>query len=120
MAKAKREEKGEEGGDYEFKLPPFDERAFMRREVQAARASFWTLGLGVLAGLVAYAVFLTPLDWKYGWVPVFGSLLFLGPMLKRAGFNEDVTKPKALIGSYFMVFFTALAVWILGTNVYQG
>jgi hypothetical protein len=32
-------------------------------------------------------------------------------------FSEDVVAWKALAGSYFMLFFTGLSVWILGANV---
>lgn len=106
---------GEEG--YEFKLPRFDERAFIRREVLSARASFYTLGLGFVAGLLAIAIQASPLDFRWGWLAIFGSMFALRPMLTALKFPEDVTKWKALIGSFIMIFFTALAVWILGANV---
>ena len=118
MGKSKRDEKAEEkDGDYEFKLPPFDEKAFIRREVESAKASFYALGLGVLGGVVATGLQAAGLDWKLGWLVLAASLLALQPLLKARGFGEDVTKPKALFGSFFMVFFTGLSVWVLGVNV---
>ncbi|HEX2021419.1 MAG TPA: hypothetical protein VHH36_01795 [Candidatus Thermoplasmatota archaeon] len=116
---AKKREEAEEKGDYEFKLPPFDEKAFIRREIEAARASFWVVGVGVGAGLLAYGLFVAGLDWKFGWLAILVGLIALRPVLTRAGFSEDVTKPKALIGNYFMIFFTALAVWVLGVNLWR-
>ena len=123
MAKSKRDEKAEEAqGDYEFKLPAFDERAFIRREVLSARASFIMIGVGLVAGLVAALVWKVlggpekGSTWLWAWVPLFAAVAALRPVLVRMRFPEDVTKPRALLGSYFMVFFTGLAVWILAIN----
>ncbi len=119
MAKAKREPKPKSSADegYEFKMPEFDEAAFIRREVASAKASFWTLGIAALAGILAYLVYLPGIDWRLGWIPIFAALGGLRPILERLGFDEEITKPKALIGSYFMLFFTALGLWILGVNL---
>jgi hypothetical protein len=119
MAKAKREEKASKKDDegYEFKLPDFDEKAFIRREVESAKASFWTLGIGAAAGIAAYLLLVAGLDWRLGWLPILASLAFLRPLLQKVGFSEESTQPKALLGSYFMLFFTALALWILGVNL---
>lgn len=119
MAKSKRDDKAEEkGGDYEFKMPDFDERAFVRREVQSARASFYTIGVGVLAGVLATLVNVAaPERWQLGWLPILGSMFALRPVLQRFGFGEEATSWKALLGSSFMLFFTALSIWIVGVNV---
>lgn len=118
MAKSKRDEKAEEKeSEYEFKLPDFDEQAFIRREIAGAKASFWALGIGALAGVLSVGLYATGLDWKLGWLPILLAVGGLGYALQRLGFSEEITKPKALIGSYFMVFFTALAVWIGGVNI---
>ena len=121
-AKSKREEKGElkpakgEEG-YEFKLPAFDEKTFIRREMLAARASFYTLGLGLAAGVLSVVLFLTALPWYAGWLPIFAALVAVRPMLARLKFPEEVTSWKAMFGSYFMIFFTGLSIWILGVNL---
>lgn len=117
MAKSKRDEKvAERDEEYEFQLPKFDEKAFIRREVMSAKSSFYALGLGVLAGLVSLGLFLAGLDWRLGWLPILAALAAMRPLLVKAKFPEDVTTPKALVGAYFTIFFTGLAVWILGVN----
>jgi hypothetical protein len=119
MAKSKRDEAEDEKGDYEFKLPAFDERAFIRREVASAKASFYTVGLGVLAGIVATGVQATAGQerWWLGWFVLLAAVVSLRPMLLRLKFPEEIVAPKALFGSYFMMFFTGLSVWILGVNI---
>lgn len=118
MAKSRRDEKAEEKeGDYEFTLPHFDEKAFVRREVESAKASFWAVGIGTFGGLVATGLWAAGLDWKLGWIPLIASVVLLQPLLKSRGFSEDITKPKALVGSWFMIFFTGLSVWVLGVNL---
>jgi hypothetical protein len=119
MAKGKKDEADAKDGDYEFKLPAFDEKAFIRREVASAKASFYTVGIGVLAGLLAWGVFYAVGwdRWYYGWVPLALALFTLRPLLLRLKFPEEIVKPRALFGSYFMMFFTGLAVWILAVNV---
>ena len=117
MAKSKRDEKQEEkDSEYEFKLPSFDEKAFVRREVQSAKASFWTVGMGVLAGVLATVVWLFAPQWWYGWIPLVLALVTLRPILQRMGFEGDLVAPKAMIGSYFMLFFTGLSIWVIAVN----
>lgn len=120
MAKSKRDEKAEEAsGDYEFKLPPFDEKAFIRREVQGAKASFYTVALGFAAGILSTVVSLLvdPSAWMLGWIPILGTMALLRPILQKLGFSEEAVAWKALFGSFFMLFFTGLAVWIIGVNL---
>ena len=117
MAKAKEPAKAKDDeGDYEFELPAFDEKAFIRREVGSARASFYTIGMGLAAGLLALAILATDLNWQLGWIPILAAMAALAPILKRAGFSDEVVATKALIGSYFMMFFTSLGIWIFGAN----
>jgi hypothetical protein len=117
MAKSKREEKEEEkGSEYEFQLPNFDEKAFVRREVQSAKASFWTVGLGFVGGILATVIWLFAPAWWYGLIPIVLALVALRPLLQRLGFASDLLAPKVMIGSYFMMFFTGLSVWVIAVN----
>lgn len=119
MAKGKRAEKAEERDEgYEFKLPEFNEKAFIRREVASAKASFYIVGIGVLAGILAVVLnMIVAGSWALGWIPIFGAMATLRPTLLRLGFTDEVVAWKALIGSYFMLFFTGLSVWIVGVNL---
>lgn len=118
MAKAKRAEIAEAKDDgYEFKIPEFNEQAFVRREILSARASFYTLAIGTLAGVISTFLWAAPLAWQWGWVPILVGMLALRPILQALKFPEDVLAWKALIGSYFMLFFTGLSIWIIGVNL---
>jgi len=119
MAKSKREEIAEEKEDgYEFELPDFDEKAFVRREVLGARATFVAVGLGLVAGLVAAAIWRwSSLPWQVGLLVLLVGTLAFRPTLQRLDYPEDVTSWRATFGSHFTLFFTGLAVWILAINV---
>ena len=119
MAKSKREEAADAKDDgYEFQLPEFDEKAFVRREVLSARASFVALGLGAAAGVLSAVLwFVLPSLWYVGWLPILAAALGLRRVLQAMGYPEDVTALRAAFGSMTMVFFTGLAVWILGVNL---
>lgn len=116
MAKSKPEPAAKDE-DWEFELPPFDEHAFIRREVQGAKISFWTLGLGFVAGVLAYATSLFSVDWRLGWIPILAIMGGLRPLLQRLDFTDEATETKAMLGNYFMLIFTALGIWILGVNL---
>lgn len=120
MAKSKRDEVAESKDDgYEFHLPDFDEKAFVRREVLSARASFVALGVGALGGAVAALLwFVLPQSlWYVGWLPILAAAFGLRKVLTTMGYPEEVTAFRAAFGSMTMVFFTGLAVWILGVNL---
>lgn len=112
----KREEKEAKEGDYEFPMPKFDEKAFMRREVEAARMTFLAAGIGLGAGLLARLVDVVAPDWKFGWLPILAAVLALQPLFRRLGYSEENTKPRVMFGNWTLVFFTGLAVWVLLHN----
>jgi hypothetical protein len=58
-----------------------------------------------------------PIPWYWGWLPIVASMVAIRPMLQRMRYPEEITSWKALLGSFFMMFFTALSVWILGVNL---
>lgn len=105
-------------GEYAFPMPDFDEKAFMRREVEGAKISFWAGGAGLVAGLLAWLVGRFGGDWRLGWLPVLVFMALLGPALKKLHFSDDQTTPKAMFGNWFLLFFTALSVWIVLVNVF--
>lgn len=115
-ARKSKDEKGEKGGDYEFPMPKFDEKAFMRREVESARITFLTVFIGLGAGVLARLADAYGGNWRLGWLPLLLLLAGLQPLLQRMGYSEENTKPKAMFGNWFLLFFTGLAVWVLLHN----
>lgn len=103
--------------EYEFHLPEFDEKAFMRRELESARSTFWTFGIAIPVGLLAWAVGAYGGDWRLGWLPVIAGFAVLAPLLRKVGFSEESTSPKQMFGNWFLLFFTALVIWVIGVNV---
>lgn len=117
MAKKAGGKKDDEGEAYDFQMPAFDEKAFMRRELESARITFWTVGVALVVGFLAFALGRYGGDWRLGLVPIALALATLGPALKRLGYSEEQTGPKMMFGNWFLLFFTALAVWIIALNV---
>lgn len=118
MAKEKPERKSDKAGDepYEFPMPKFDEKAFMRREVESARMTFITVGLGLAAGVLARLAHLGTGNFLVGWIPILALLASLTPLFRKLGYSEDNTKPRAMFGNWSLLFFTGLAVWVLLYN----
>ncbi|MHB8604727.1 MAG: hypothetical protein ACYDCK_05680 [Thermoplasmatota archaeon] len=112
----------EKEGTYEFALPHFDEKAFMRREVEGARVTFYVVGIALAAGILARVLEIAGAKlapgggWLIGWLPILIGLGALAPALRRIGFSAETTAPKAMFGNWFLMFFTALALWILVHN----
>lgn len=98
-------------------MPHFDEKAFMRREIEGAKISFWTAGAGLVAGIAAWIVGRFAPDWRLGWLAIVVFLVALGPALKKLGFSDEQTTPKAMFGNWFLLFFTALSLWIVLVNL---
>ena len=109
-------------GDYTFALPDFDERSFMRREVSSARITFVATAVAVVAGLVAWLVQLAAdaagLPWQLGLIPIFASIWAVPKVAVRFGADVDPKDWKQMLGNAFLVFFTALSVWILVMNIF--
>lgn len=108
-------------GDYTFALPDFDERSFMRREVSSARQTFVACGVAVIAGLVAWLVGWASTaaggPWQAGFLPVFASIWVVPRVAVKFGADVDPKDWKQMLGNGFLVFFTALSVWILVMNL---
>lgn len=101
---------------YEFPMPKFDEKAFMRREVESARMSFIAVGLGVLAGVLARLADYATGNFLTGWIPILALLVGLTPLFRRLGYSEENTTPKSMFGNWSLLFFTGLALWVVLYN----
>lgn len=103
--------------DYEFIMPDFDEEAFRHKEIQGAQASFVTFGLAILVGIIARALQVVAGDWHVGLLAVALGLVGLRYVLPALGFDAAVEQGlRGLIGDLFLMFFTALAIWVLLSN----
>lgn len=117
MAKKREERPSEEaGGSYEFPMPNFDERAFMRREVEAARLTFVAVAIGLVAGVLARLLQHFGPDWRLGFLPLLIGLAVLRPLFQRLNASPDAIKLRGMLGNWSLVFFTGLALWVLLNN----
>ncbi len=117
--KAEETEKEAEGDDG-FPMPEFDEKAFMRREMESARTTFWTIGLAVPLGVLAWAVSHFGGSWLYGILPAIAGMIALKPLFQKIGFSDDATAWKGLLGNFSLLFFTVLSIMILIESAVAG
>jgi len=120
LAKKSSDEKQDGESDYTFVIPEFDEAAYREKDILSTRITFAVVAFGVVVGIIAWVLTILPgIDWRLGWLPLFAGTAALKPALQRFKFPEDSLNFRALWGSYFLLFFTALAIWVLLFNVYS-
>lgn len=117
MAKAAKRRKKEE--DEAFVLPEFDEVAYMKKEINAARISFVLIGLAVPLAVLLWAGTVIGL-WGAGFLVALAFTFFLPRILAFLPWPKvDVSQleRRDWIGHGGTFFFTWLAFWILLLNV---
>lgn len=118
MAK-KRKEKDEEE-DKPFKIPKFDEEAFLKREKRNIKATFISFLFGILMALVCFGFWVLMGKNDLRWVLVFLVGLINAAFLKYIflRLNLDLTGfgRKNWFGFYAIYFFTWLIVFIIIVN----
>lgn len=109
MTKKKKDE------EYEFKLPGFDEKEYMEKEMEDAKFSFIVLGYSVLIGVVSFL--LLPLSFEVALA--VGVLAGFGLKFLPLPFGMDVTKfdKKKWLGNGIMYILTWLAVLMILCNI---
>ena len=109
MTKKKKDE------EYEFKLPEFDEKEYMEKEMEDAKFSFIVLGYSVLIGVVSFL--LLPLSFEVALA--VGVLAGFGLKFVSLPFGMDISKfdKKKLVGNAAMYILTWLAVLMLLCNI---
>ncbi len=108
-------------GDYEFKLPDFDEDTFIHREIVSFKTTAILFGWGIVAAAVSWAAFTwlkgeTGNGWMLGLIicATFGfSLKWLYPKL---GIDVAHFKRREWMGTGFLFFFTWLAFFMVAIN----
>ncbi len=109
MTKKKKDEEDE------FKLPGFDEKEYMEKEMEDAKFSFIVLGYSVLIGVVSFL--LLPLSFEVALA--VGVLAGFGLKFLPLPFGMDVTKfdKKKWLGNGIMYILTWLAVLMILCNI---
>lgn len=105
MAKKKKDE------EYEFKLPEFDEKEYMEKEMEDAKFSFIVFGYSILMGIVSFLL-LSP-DFKVALA--VGILAVFGIKFIPLPFGIDPAKfdKKKWLGNgimYILTWFTILMI----------
>ncbi len=109
MAKKKKDD------EYEFKLPEFDEKEYMEKEMEDAKFSFIVLGYSVLIGVLSF--FLLELSFEVafavGILAVFGLKFIPLPF----GIDPAIFDKKKWLGNGVMYILTWFAVIMILCNI---
>lgn len=116
MAKKRKKQKEVEEEKYEFVPPEFDEKQFLKDEMNATKRIAVTIGYGALFGVIAALLMILT---RNGYLGLF--LLIIGFWFMRylfAAMKIDLSKftRRTWLESGVWFFFTFLAVWILVIN----
>lgn len=119
MAKRRKEKDEEE--DKPFKIPKFDEEAFLKKERRNIKSSFLSFLFGGLMALICFGFWAlmgkeTGLRWPLVLLVVIANAIFLRQIFMRL--NVDLTDfgKRNWFGSYAIYFFTWLIVFIVLVN----
>ena len=119
MAKRRKEKDEEE--DKPFKVPKFDEKAFLKKERRNIKASFLSFLFGCLMALICFGFWaLMGKEFGLRWVLVllvaFANAIFLRQIFLRLKVDLTDFGRKNWFGSYAIYFFTWLIVIIVLVN----
>lgn len=118
MAKRRKEKDEEE--DKPFKIPKFDEEAFLKRERRNIKATFISLFFGILMALVCFGFWalMGKNDLRWPLVLLVGVInaAFLKYIFLRLNIDLTDFGRKNWFGSYAIYFFTWLIVFIVIVN----
>ncbi|UCH72490.1 MAG: hypothetical protein JSW62_02785 [Thermoplasmatales archaeon] len=116
----RRKEKDEEE-DKPFKIPKFDEKAFLKREKRNIKTSFISFLFGCFMALVCFGFWVlmgkdAPLRWELVFLVGFINAVFLRHIFTRLNIDLADFGRKNWFGSYAIYFFTWLIVFIVLVN----
>ena len=119
MAKRRKEKDEEE--DKPFKIPKFDEEAFLKKERRNIKASFLSFLFGLLMALICFGFWaLMGKEFGLRWVLIllvaFANAIFLRQIFLRLKVDLTDFGRKNWFGSYAIYFFTWLIVLIVLVN----
>lgn len=118
MAKRRKEKDDEE--EVDFKLPKFDEKAFIEKEREKIRATIISFVFGMVIAIISFGFWVLLTDSPLQWTLVFLFGLFNGSWLRylfgRFNINEVILERKGQFTSYAIYFLTWLFVLIILIN----
>ena len=116
MAKRRKEKEEEE---YEFKLPEFDEEAFVKKEKRNIKVNFISFFFGIFIGIVSQFLWkgMTPsVRWPLIFLLGLFSASFIRYITMRLNIDVSDFGKKEWLGNFFVYFFTWLTVLIILLN----
>jgi hypothetical protein len=113
MARKKR--KVEKKEEFEWIPPEFDEKTFLKKDIEATRALIVTVIMCVVFAVIGYLVGVA-VHFALGFVVVFVGIYLLRFVLPLARVNMDNIEKKSMLGNYLLFFFLFLGLWVLFMN----
>ncbi len=117
---AKRRKEKDEDEDKPFKMPKFDEEAFLKRERRNIKATVVSFFFGILLALVCFGFWAAMGKHEFRWPLVLlvglANATFLKYIYMRLNFDLTDFARKNWFGSYAVYFFTWLIVFIVLVN----
>jgi|GEM_PF-1033342 len=112
---AKRKKKEDEEDDVPFKLPEFDRRGFLLKEIAQAKILFAITALSVIFGTFA---FILTKELNNAIIGLLVGIAGFFPIKRMAEWAADTSmlEKKDWFGHYAIYFLTFLAVWVLLFN----
>jgi hypothetical protein len=119
MAKRRKEKDEEE--DKPFKIPKFDEKAFLKKEKRNIKTSFLSFLFGCLMALICFGFWALMgkefgLRWALVLLVAFANAIFLRAVFTRLKIDLSDFGRRNWFGSYAIYFFTWLIVFIVLVN----
>ncbi len=113
---ARKKRKKEE--DVEFKTPKFDEVAFMKKEMEGAKAALVTIGYALALGLASYVLTVLSPAWGAPLAALLGFLALYGVRYLYPAVGLDTAKfdRRTWAGNGAIFLFAWLAFWVLLLN----
>lgn len=114
MSKKKKEETEEE--QYEFKLPEFDEKDFIQKEVKESKAMIIVIFYAMIFSVVSLLLYMTPYPWYLSFVIGILGMFGMKFVLDKFKFDTKDFEKKHWAGLGGTYFITWLSVFVLILN----
>ncbi|OYT29608.1 hypothetical protein B6U98_01885 [Thermoplasmatales archaeon ex4572_165] len=120
MAKRRKEKDEEEVEEADFKIPKFNEKAFVSKEKEKMRATFLSFIFGFIIAFITFGFWVLLTNSPFQWTLVFLFGLFNASWLRylfsRFNIDESVLERKGQFAAYAVYFLTWLFILIILVN----